>query len=211
MSITVAALLLALMVSGVTNLMSTYFTVAASAIACICFFGLCMLRPNARWHLSILFAAILMCIVCLLSSEHHLSPVNATIDILLCYSSLIGLAAMSPDLGSFCRRLMIFSFIIPVVIVLVQTAQNGKIAAWSIGGLGMSPNYMAAHINMTLPLLIAYSAQAEGMYRRFLWPAILLGAFAVFCVGSRNGIGTLVAILVMYCLFNNKKTPSSHV
>lgn len=157
MSITVAALLLALIGFRCHKPDVHLLYGCCQHTACICFFGLCMLRPNARWHLSILFAAILMCIVCLLSSEHHLSPVNATIDILLCYSSLIGLAAMSPDLGSFCRRLMIFSFIIPVVIVLVQTAQNGKIAAWSIGGLGMSPNYMAAHINMTLPLLIAYS------------------------------------------------------
>jgi len=206
MSITVTALFLSLMASGVTNLMSTYFTVAASALASMCFFGSCMLRTNARWHLSILFATILMCIICLLSSEYHLSPVNSTIDILLCYSSLIGLAAMTPDLGSFCRRLMVFSFVIPVVIVLAETAKNGGIEAWKIGGLGMSPNYMAAHINMTLPLLVAYAAQAQGMVRRYLWTAILLGAFAVFCIGSRNGIGTLVMMLLMFCLFNNKKT-----
>lgn len=206
MSITVTALFLALMVSGVTNLMSTYFTVAASAVAGMCFFGSCLLRSSGQLYPSILIASIVMCIICLVSSEDQLSPVNSTIDILLCYSSLIGLAAMTPDLGAFCRRLMIFSFIIPVVIVIAQTANNGEIGAWKIGGLGMSPNYMAGHINMTLPLLIAYAAQAQGVYRRFLWTAILLGAFAVFCIGSRNGIGTLVMMLVMFCLFNNKKT-----
>jgi O-antigen ligase len=186
--------------------MSTYFTVAASALASMGFFGACLLRSNSRWYLAILIAAILMCIICLCSSEYHLSPVNSTIDILLCYSALIGLSAMTADLGSFCRRLMIFSFIIPVVIVLAETAKNGGIEAWKIGGLGMSPNYMAAHINMTLPLLVAYAAQAQGMARRCLWATVLLGAFAVICIGSRNGIGTLAIMLVMFCLFNNKRT-----
>jgi hypothetical protein len=206
MSITLAALFFALMVSGVTNLMSTYFTVAASALTCVGFFGACMLRTNSRWYLSILVASAMMGIVCLCSSEHHLSPVNSTIDILLCYSALVGLSAMTPDLGAFCRRLMIFSFMIPAVIVLAETAKNGTIQSWKIGGLGMSPNYMAAHINMGLPLLVAYAAQARGMIRYSLWGVIVCGACAVICVGSRNGIGTLLLMIILFSLFNNKKT-----
>ncbi len=206
MSTTLIALFLSLMVSGVSNLYSTYLTVSGSALCCVMFFVACVLRSNSRLHLVLLVAAVTMCLLCLMSSESNVSRVFSTVDILLCYAALVGLCATTEDLGPFCRRLMLFSYLIPVAIVLGQTLRNGTIQSWKIGGLGMSPNYIAAHINMTLPLLVAYASTAKPVMRNIIWLSILCGAFAVICVGSRNGIGTLAGMIVLFGLFNHKRT-----
>lgn len=206
MSLTVAALIASLLVTGLTSLASHQVTLIGGAAASLLFGFLGVLNSNGRLHLVFLFGPLLLCGLCLISTESNIAPGSSAIHILASYAALAGLAASSADFSRFSRQLIGFTFLIQVSWVLVQTAWAGRLAAWTVSAAGSGGNLVAAQINMTLPLVVVLALQSEGAKRQLLWLTAMTGGLAVICVMSRNGIGTLLIMGTLIALFNRKTT-----
>lgn len=206
MSLTVAALIASLLVTGLTSLASHQVTLIGGAAASLLFGFLGALNSNGRLHLVFLFGPLVLCALCLISTESNIAPGSSAIHILASYAALAGLAASSSDFSRFSRQLIVFTFLIQVTWVLVQTAWAGRLAAWTVSAAGSGGNLVAAQINMTLPLIVFAALKSQGAKRQLLWLAAMTGGLAVICVMSRNGIGTLLIMGTLIALFNRKTT-----
>lgn len=206
MSQSILALLLVLLITGVTSLVSHPLTLLGSAAASLILTATGILHPRGRVAPGYLLAALGMVVLCLLSSEARISATSSTIHIFSCYATLAGLAVYVPDYAPLCRRVCIVTYAVLIVWILVQTAQAGTVASWTVSGAAASGNQMAAQLNMTLPLILLMTLDAQGFRRLLMTLAVLLGMTAIVCVGSRNGIGTLLISLTLVFLFRHMKS-----
>lgn len=206
MSLTVVALAIVLLITGVTSLVSHPLTLLGSAAVALALTLIGVIHPNGRLSPGFLVAALGLCVLCLLSSESNISSVSSTVHILACYATVAGLAVYVPDYSDLCRRVCLLTYAVLIVWVLAQTIQVGTIASWTVNGAAASGNQMAAQLNMTLPLVMLLAFESQGTRKLAMYGAVMLGMLAIICVGSRNGIGTLLITLVLVGLFRHMKS-----
>jgi len=206
MSLTLIAFMAAILTTGLTSLFAHKLTLLGGAVAAGLFGVLGLLSRRGSIHPVFVVGPMALCVICLLSAESNVAPGSSAIHVLASYGALLGLAASTPDFSRFCRRLIFFTFAIQVTWVLTQTAMAGRIASWTVTAAASGGNLVAAQIVMTLPLVYLAARDATGARKLILRIVVLLGAFSVFCVGSRNGIGSLILLTTLGALFNRKKT-----
>jgi len=202
----VVVLIMVILITGITSVVSHPLTLLGSAAASLLFTATCLVNPTCRFRPGYLVAVVALGTICLLSSEQNVSPLSSTIHILACYVSLAGFAVYVPEFSMFCRRVSILTFGILCVWVLVQTIQAGAIGSWTVTGTAGAGNLMAAQLNMTLPFILSMAINSQGAKKTGLLLFAFAGMFAIVCVGSRNGIGSLLITLVLIGLFNNLKS-----
>jgi hypothetical protein len=206
MALTITAMLAALLTTGLTSLAAHKLTLLGGAAAAVVFGFLSLLSRHGRVHPLFVFAPLTLCVICLISAEQNVAPGSSALHILASYAAFVGLAATTPDFSRFCRRFILLTFGIQVSLVLAQTAMAGRIESWTVRSAASGANLVAAQIVMTLPLVFLVARDAVGI-RKFLWSvAVFCGGFAVVCVGSRNGIGSMLLLTTLGALFNRKKT-----
>lgn len=200
-----AALVACLLATGMTSVASHKVTVLTGALFAMLLPVICMFQARARLYPMFLILPVVMSVWCLISSELTIAPSSSMIHILSCYIALVGLGATSPVLSSFCRQMIVMSAAVLSGMVLIQTIRAGTIQTWTVTGIGSGANLVAAQLNMTLPMVVYLAMQSSGLKRLTLSVFALVCAFSVICVGSRNGIGSLMIMLVLFGLFNHKK------
>jgi O-antigen ligase len=205
MSLTITAMIAALLTTGITSLVAHKLTLLAGAAAAALFGCLSLLSRNGRVYPVFVIGPLVLCVLCLVSAEQNVAPGSSAVHVLAAYAAFTGLAASTPDFSRFCRRFIFLTFGIQIIWVLVQTARVGRIETWAVSSAASGGNLVAAQIVMTLPFIFLTARSSVGFRKGFWWAAVLVGAFAVVCVGSRNGIGSLAVLIVLLALFNRKK------
>ena len=201
----VAAIAASLVTSGFTSAFLHKFTATAGAATCILVLIVCILQPRSRIYPAFLILPVIMSIMCLVSSEATIAPSSSTMHILFCYVAWLAFGGTSPILSGFFRQLILYTATLLVALVLIQTIRAGTIRTWTVTGFASGANLVAAQLNLVLPMIVYLAMQSTGMRRVLFTAFALITAFSVICVGSRNGIGSLLIMLVMFGLFNHKK------
>lgn len=205
MSTFLAAFIAALLATGITSAVSHEITLLGAGGGATIFAALGLLNRRVQVYPALLLYPIGLCVICLISAEVNHAQSSSTIHILACYATLIAFAVATPDYSEFCRRFMLLTNIILVVWILFQAMTVSSLGAWKITGIASAGNLMAAQVNMTLPLVVTYFIQTRGIQRLACGALAVGGVIAVFCVMSRNGIGALLIITLMFTLFHRKK------
>lgn len=200
---TAIQLLFVLLITGITSMVSHPLTLVGSTAASITMMLLGILNPNGTLKPMYLVIAGILAIICLLSSESNVAPTSSTIHILSCYSALAGLSMSTPAFSGFVRRTCVLTFIVLTMWIFVQTARAGTIASWTVSGTAGAGNLMAAQLNMMLPMLLVMAFDAAGLKKNLLLFLSVCGMGAIICVGSRNGIGSLLITLTLITLFKH--------
>ncbi|MCA9063018.1 MAG: O-antigen ligase family protein [Planctomycetaceae bacterium] len=200
-----AILVACVIVTGLSSLVNHRITMLGGCVMAVVLPLACLFQPRSRIHPLFLLLPCIMVGICLVSSEVQIAPTSSMIHILSCYAAFIGFAGESPDLSRYCRGVILTSSAVLMVMVLIQTAKAGAISTWTVTGVGSGANLVAAQLNMGLPLIVFYAIKATGFQRMMLSCCAALCAFSVVCVGSRNGIGSLLILAVLFGLFNHKK------
>jgi O-antigen ligase len=204
-STTIAAIVAALITTGMTSAYSHTATLLGGSVASLMLAGCAILSPHARAYLFFLFGAIALMVLALVSAEVNTAEISSTIHVLSCYAALGALAFSSTDVSSFCRQLILGTNLILTYWILYQAYHLSALEAWLISNPSGAGNLMAAQINMTLPLILSKFDAAKGV-GRLPWLILLpLNCLAVFLVMSRNGIGAMLIVLTLYILFNHKR------
>jgi O-antigen ligase len=205
MSTTVAAFLATLITTGMTSAVSHQFTMLGGCCAALLMATYALVRPDSRVHFTFLLGAVAMSLLALISAEVNRCAESSTIHVLACYLALLSLAFSTPHLSSFCQQLMLFSNILLTTWIIAQAGRVNAFEAWAISNPAGAGNLMAAQINMTIPLVIANIATSPGPRKGVFAALLAANILAVFLVMSRNGIGAMLALLVLYVLFNHKR------
>ncbi|MCA9010201.1 MAG: O-antigen ligase family protein [Planctomycetaceae bacterium] len=205
MSTTIAAVLAALITTGLTSAVSHEFTIVGGSMAAVLFAVSTVVQRNVTVYTTFLFGAICMVMIALVSSEVNTAPITNTVHVVSMYVALISLAFSSPDRSTFCPQFIMLTNLIVTTSVLYQGLNGELLKAWQISNPAGGPNIMAAHINMTLPLVLVLIHEATGLKKMALVVLSCLNCFAVVLIMSRNGIGTMLIILTLYVLFNHKR------
>jgi O-antigen ligase len=204
-STTIAAIVAALITTGMTSAVSHTATLLGGSVASLMLAGCAVLSANARAYLFFLFGTIALMVLALVSAEVNTAEISSTIHVLSCYAALGALAFSSTDVSSFCRQLILGTNLILTYWILYQAYHLSALEAWLISNPSGAGNLMAAQINMTLPLVLSKFDNARGI-ERLPWLILLpLNCLAVFLVMSRNGIGAMLIVLTLYILFNHKR------
>jgi len=205
MSTTIAAIIATLITTGMTSAVSHTATLIGGSLACLVLAGCTLLSRNARIYPVFLFGTIALCALSLVSAESNTSEFSSTMHVLSSYAALAALAFASSDVSSFCRQLMLGTNLLLTYWILYQAYHLSALEAWLISNPSGAGNLMAAQINMTLPLVLAGTADSKGIQRLAFLILVPVNCMAVFLVMSRNGIGSLAIILTLYVLFNRKR------
>ncbi len=205
MSTYLAAFIAAMLATGITSAVSHELTLLGACAGALLLTVLTLLNPRVQVYPLLLLLPIAMCIICLVSSEVNFAEESSTIHILACYATLLAFAVVTPDYSLFFRSFILQTNVILTVWILIQASQVTALGAWKITGVASAGNLMAAEINMTLPLVITYFLRTRGLSRLGFGVLAASGALAVFCVMSRNGVGSLLIIILLYTMFNQKK------
>ncbi len=205
MSTTIAAIIAALITTGMTSAVSHTATLLGGSAASLALAGCAILSRNARVYPVFLFGTISLCVLVLVSSEYNTSEVSSTIHVLCSYAALGALAVSSTDVSAFCRQLIMGTNLVLTYWILYQAYHLSALEAWLISNPSGAGNLMAAQINMTLPLVLSRIDESKGFGKLPYLLLIPLNCLAVFLVMSRNGIGALLIVLTLYVLFNRKR------
>ena len=205
MSTTIAAFVATLLATGMASAVNHQMALVGGAVGCVLFAMYGMLSRGATMYVIFLVSASVLAIISLVSSESNTAEFTSTIHILCSYLALIALAFSSKDLSSFCQQTMLMTNMLLTGWILYQAQQLDSLEAWSISNPSGATNLMPAQINMTLGLVLSRIYESQGL-RKLLYTILLgLNLIAVFTVMSRNGIGAMLIILILYVLFNQKK------
>lgn len=205
MSTTIAAFVATLLATGMASAVNHQMALVGGAVGCVLFALYGMLSRGATMYVIFLVSASVLSIIALVSSESNTAEFTSTIHILCSYLALISLAFSSRDLSSFCQQTMLMTNMLLTGWILYQAQQLDSLEAWSISNPSGATNLMPAQINMTLGLVLSRIYESQGL-RKLLYTMLLgLNLVAVFTVMSRNGIGAMLIILILYVLFNQKK------
>lgn len=204
-STTIAALVAALITTGMTSAVSHAATLLGGSVASLMLAGCAVLSANARAYLFFLFGTVALMVLALVSAEVNTAEITSTIHVLSCYAALGALAFSSTDVSSFCRQLILGTNLILTGWILYQAYHLSALEAWLISNPSGAGNLMAAQINMTLPLVLSKFDRAKGIERLPWLILVPLNCLAVFLVMSRNGIGAMLIVLTLYILFNHKR------
>lgn len=205
MSRFIAAFLASMLATGITSAVRHELTLLGASGAAVLLTMLSLLNRRVQVYPLLLVLPIGLCIICLISSEVNYSPHSSTIHVLSCYATLIAFSVATTDYSAFCRSFMLQTNIILVVWILFQAMTVQSLGAWKINGVASAGNLMAAQINMTLPLVVTYVIQTRGLQRLACIGLAAGGVIAVVCVMSRNGIGALMIVTLLFALFHRKK------
>ncbi|MEY3458869.1 MAG: O-Antigen ligase [Planctomycetota bacterium] len=200
-----AALFAAFLTTGMSSSVSHVLTMVGGCVASLIMAGYAMVHPGSRVHPTFLLCGVGMAILALLSAEANRCVESSTIHVICCYLALLSMGFSGPSLSGFCRKLLLFNNVFLTAWVIYFGFQGDAFEAWKISNPSGAGNLMAAQINMTIPLVIGFivSASFQG---KILWSMLLsANILAVFLVMSRNGIGSLLALLILYLLFNHKR------
>ncbi|MFO0979289.1 MAG: O-antigen ligase family protein [Planctomycetaceae bacterium] len=205
MSTTIAAFVATLFATGMASAVNHQMALVGGAVGCVLFALYGMLSRGATMYVIFLVSASVLSIIALVSSEANTAEFTSTIHILSSYLALISLAFASRDLSSFCQQTMLMTNMLLTGWILYQAQQLDSLEAWSISNPSGATNLMPAQINMTLGLVLSRIYESQGL-RKLLYSMLLgLNLVAVFTMMSRNGIGAMLIILILYVLFNQKK------
>ena len=205
MSTTIAALIAALITTGMTSLVSHDLTLVGGSIAAVVLAASTVVQRNVTVYPAFLLGTIAMTVIALVSSETNTSPFSSTIHVLSMYVAIIGLAFSSPDLSSFCQQLMMGTNLLLTGWVLYQGYEAEPLKAWQISTPTGGANVMAAQINMTIPLVLARIHSSTGQTKIAYVALVCFNSIAVFLIMSRNGIAAMMIIYTLYLLFNHKR------
>ncbi|MBL8815664.1 MAG: hypothetical protein JNL58_06515 [Planctomyces sp.] len=196
-------LIFVLLITGITSVVSHPLTLLGSAATAISFTFLGILNPSCRIKPLYFASSVLLCILCLLSFERNVATTSSTMHILACYSSLAGLSVAVPQFSDFCRKVCVIVFGVLSCWILAQTIRAGTVASWTVSGTAAAGNLMAAQLNMILPMILIMAFDTFGTRRNMLLVFAGVGMAAIVCVGSRNGIGSLLITLTLITLFKH--------
>jgi O-antigen ligase len=202
---TLAAILAAFLTTGMSSYISHPLTVVGSCVVCLIMAGFAIVHPASRVHPVFLLGGLAMAVLALLSAEANRCDDSSTIHVISCYLAMLSMGFSSPSLSAFCRKLILINNVFITFWILIQGAQGNAFQAWKITNPAGASNLMAAQINMSIPFIIAAIASGT-MIRKLLWGGMLcLNMLAVVLVMSRNGIGSMLVLLVLYVMFNQKR------
>jgi len=205
MSRTLAALAATLIATGMTSAVSHEFTLLGGCGAAMLFAMLALFNQDSRIYPTFLFGAIALSAIALISSEANTADFSSTIHVLSCYLALVGLAFSSSNLSAFCQQFMMSSNLLLTAWILYHGYNVETIAAWQITNPSGAGNLMATQINMTLPLVLSRATQSSGFVKFVYLMLLMLNCVAVLLMMSRNGIGSMLIVMTLYILFNNKR------
>lgn len=202
---TLAAILAAFLTTGMSSYISHPLTVVGGCVVCLIMAGFAIIHPASKVHPVFLFCGLAMAVLTLLSAEANRSDHSSTIHVISCYLAMLSMGFSSPSLSTFCRKLILINNVFITFWIIAQGAQGNAFQAWKITNPAGASNLMAAQINMSIPFVIEAIISAT-MVRRLLWGGVLcLNMLAVLLVMSRNGIGTMLVLMVLYVMFNKKR------
>ncbi|MEY3173279.1 MAG: O-Antigen ligase [Planctomycetota bacterium] len=205
MSITIAAFLAAMLATGMSSAISHPLTMVGGCAVSLLMAGFAIVRPDTRVHGLFIFCSVGMAVLALVSAEANYCAETSTIHVVCCYLALLAMGFSSPHLSSFCRQTMLFTNVWLTAWVIFFGTRAEVFEAWKISNPAGAANLMAAQINMTMPLVIA-GVVSGGVVRRCAFGVLLgLNVLSVFLVMSRNGIGSMLALLLLYVTFNFKR------
>ena len=146
----VAAIIGTLLTSGMLSAVSHEMTLLGGAAACVLFAVNGLLSNRASIHPVFGLGAVVLSLLCLISSESSAASVSSTIHILACYVATVALACSSPDLSVFCRQLIFGNNLLLTAWVLFQAVQATELRAWAISNPSGTGNPVP-YTHLTLP------------------------------------------------------------